>query len=220
MLHLGKHKCLSYEEQAGEYETEVNSVSLHIIKTVLQWWVNRRRFGQTQGGKKFPKLSIWANNEQLYYRASDAVCVARLRSLRVLFSEVRKRKPKDYDAEGGEDPKVVEKKSNPGFFEKRRIKKQEAEKERRREEAALRKARADALGDLPAALAQVEAEIARYEAGLEKLQARLADPRLYEDAEKARQTSAKQVSVSNRLESLYERWESLGAEIEAIEQAL
>jgi hypothetical protein len=138
MLHLGKHKCLSYEEQAGEYETEVNSVSLHIIKTVLQWWVNRRRFGQTQGGKKFPKLSIWANNEQLYYRASDAACVARLRSLRVLFSEVRKRKPKDYDAEGGEDPKVVEKKSNPGFFEKRRIKKQEAEKERRRAEKVER----------------------------------------------------------------------------------
>jgi hypothetical protein len=100
LLHLGKRKCLSYHEHAAEYELETNSVSLHIIKAVLQWWVNRKRWGKPQGGKKFPKLPIWSTNEALYLQASEAVCVARLRSLRVLFAEVMKRKPVGYELPG------------------------------------------------------------------------------------------------------------------------
>ena len=77
MLNLGKHKCLSYEEQAKEYEKELNAISLQVIKSTLQWWVNRRRVGLTQGGKKFPKLPIWSQNQTLYLKASEAACVAR-----------------------------------------------------------------------------------------------------------------------------------------------
>ena len=134
LLHLGKPKCLSYEEQATEYEAEVNAVSLHIIKASLQYWVNKRRFNMTQGGKKFPKLPVWSGNQNMYLRASEAAAIARLRSLRVLFGEVKKRKPQGYDAEGGVDDKKKKnkkekKESKPGYFERKRIKKAEAEKE-------------------------------------------------------------------------------------------
>ena len=147
LLHLGKPKCLSYEEQAREFEAEVNSVSLHIIKTGLQYWVNKRRWNMTQGGKKFPKVPVWSMNEQLYLRASEAVTVARFRSLRVLFGEVKKRKPIGYDAEGGveeakknnkkkeeEEKKKEEKEEQekqdkkPGYFQRQRDKKAEEQK--------------------------------------------------------------------------------------------
>lgn len=137
LLHLGKRKCLSYEEQASEYEIEVNAISLQVIQSVLQWWVNRRRKGLTQGGESFPRLAVWSKNEALYLRASDAVCVARLRSLRVLFGEVKKRIPNGYDTEGGVDPentKIAESTGKPGFLQKRRMKKLEADKARKRQE--------------------------------------------------------------------------------------
>ena len=97
LLHLGKKRCLTYERHAAEYELEINSVSLHIIKAVLQWWVNRKRLGKSQGGKKFPKLPIWSTNDRLYLQASEGACVARMRSLRVLYGEVIHSKPIDHD---------------------------------------------------------------------------------------------------------------------------
>ena len=107
LLHLGKKRCLSYERHAAEYELELNSVSLHIIKAVLQWWVNRKRLGKSQGGEKFPKLSIWSTNDALYLRASEGACVARIRSLRVLFGEVAHFKPRDYGVgRGDQSPRV------------------------------------------------------------------------------------------------------------------
>eukprot|EP01043_Picozoa_sp_COSAG02_P000474 COSAG02_NODE_8_length_60691_cov_104.994752_40_plen_2944_part_00 len=162
MLNLGKQKCLSYEDQAKEYEKELNTISLHVIKSALQWWVNRRRVGLTQGGKKFPKLPIWSKNQALYLQASDAACVARLRSLRVLFGEVKKRKPEGYDSEGGGDPKAAKPESGrkPGFFEKRRMKKAEAQEEHKRQER-LERAKQDGL----------EVDVKKIEMVFEKLDA-------------------------------------------------
>ena len=97
LLHLGKKRCLTFERHAAEYELEINSVSLHMIKAVLQWWVNRKRLGKSQGGKKFPKLPIWSTNDRLYLQASEGACVARIRSLRVLYGEVIHFKPAGFD---------------------------------------------------------------------------------------------------------------------------
>jgi ATP-binding cassette subfamily F protein 3 len=93
-------------------------------------------------------------------------------------------------------------------------------KERRRAEAEARERRADALGALPEDLVKVEAEVARLEVAKEKLQARLADPALYEDPEKSRTVAAKDNEVGVRLDELYQRWEQLGARIEEIESRL
>jgi ATP-binding cassette, subfamily F, member 3 len=95
-----------------------------------------------------------------------------------------------------------------------------SKKDRRREQAEARKRRAALLGDLPQQLATVEARVEKLEADREVLQTRMADPALYEDGEKARKVAAQDTAIAARLEALYERWEALGAEIEALEEQL
>ena len=94
-----------------------------MIQSLVSWWIYKRRFGKTVSGTKWPLHQLWAGNEALYMRCQEAVraiqrscanlletewiewrtqvCVARIRSLRVLFAEVKKRRPEGYDREGG-----------------------------------------------------------------------------------------------------------------------
>ena len=64
-------------------------------------------------------------------------------------------------------------------------------------------------------------EIDRIEEKMrDKLQARLADPALYQDPALSQSVAADDRATTARLEELYERWEDLGARIEELEAAI
>ena len=48
-------------------------MSLHMIQSLVSWWVYKRRFGKTVSGTKWPLHQLWAGNEALYMRCQEAV---------------------------------------------------------------------------------------------------------------------------------------------------
>ena len=84
------------------------------------------------------------------------------------------------------------------------VKREEAE--RRRRERALR--------SFQARLRAVEEEIARQEALLNEIIARQADPDVYRDGEKARETAHERTEAEGRLAALYDQWEEVSTSIE------
>jgi ATP-binding cassette subfamily F protein 3 len=92
-------------------------------------------------------------------------------------------------------------------------------KERKRREAELRREKAAAMGSLKKDLASVEEEIATLEEEKETLQAQMADPTLYEDANKAQAVARRDAQVDAALEQAMARWEEIAAEVEAIEES-
>ena len=66
MLHYGKRSCLSYAEQAAEYELELNHVALQIIQTCVSSWIFRKRVGRTIGGHTWPWHPAWGGRLNAY----------------------------------------------------------------------------------------------------------------------------------------------------------
>ena len=99
LLHQGKQRCLSYAEQATEYKKEINHISLQFIKTIVGYWVFKTAFakGRLIGGNTFPWHGAWKGKACVAV-AMEATCAGRLRSLKILLGEVKRRsKPRRWD---------------------------------------------------------------------------------------------------------------------------
>jgi len=79
-------------------------------------------------------------------------------------------------------------------------------REQKRAEAEERARRHAATKDFKEKLARVEAEIASLEGRLRDLEAALADPALYRDAEKARESRREHKEIQERIAWLYDEW--------------
>ena len=100
LLHYGKRRCLGYEQQMDEYQTEIHHVSLHIVSTCVAMWVARRRTGKTFGGYLWPSHNAWQSRPSIYKVAVEGMCVTRLRTLGLLMQEIQKcSKPELMDVE-------------------------------------------------------------------------------------------------------------------------
>ncbi len=93
------------------------------------------------------------------------------------------------------------------------------EKDRRRAEAEARQRRSQIEGPLKKQIASMEVRIAAVEAEQKGREALLADPVLYNDFEKARPIMGAHQSARAELEALYEKWEQVQAELEALATA-
>lgn len=94
----------------------------------------------------------------------------------------------------------------------------EGRKARKRREAQLRREKAAALGGRPKELAAVEEAVAKAEAEKETLEARMADPALYDKGgDEVLRVTRRSAELDEALTDLYARWEVLAAEIEDIE---
>jgi hypothetical protein len=91
LLHYGKRRCLNFEEQVQEYQTESRHVALHMISTVLAMWVFKRI--KRVSGVAWPWSEAWQRYPKTYQIAVEGCAVSRLRSLSVLMQEVKKRRP-------------------------------------------------------------------------------------------------------------------------------
>eukprot|EP01043_Picozoa_sp_COSAG02_P011613 COSAG02_NODE_430_length_22462_cov_52.755042_19_plen_1433_part_00 len=84
LLHYGKAKCLSYDEQMQEYRAEVYHCSMHLVCSAVGWWVARRRIGKTWGGYQWPWDARFRNYPNVYKAAIEGACASRVRSLVLL----------------------------------------------------------------------------------------------------------------------------------------
>ena len=91
-------------------------------------------------------------------------------------------------------------------------------RDRKRLEAELRQKRYAATKPVTDQIARAEEAIGRYEARKAALEAALADPALYHDAEKAKQAQADYKEVRSQLEDAYWRWDKLTKELERIQK--
>ena len=91
LLHYGKARCLNYEAQMAEYNTELKQASLLVVSAWLSWWVFKRT--KTVQGHPWPWEHAWKKCPNAYACAVDSVLGWRLRSLRTLLQEIDKRKP-------------------------------------------------------------------------------------------------------------------------------
>lgn len=89
-----------------------------------------------------------------------------------------------------------------------------AEQEKRAATGARRVERKDAAS-LARRIAEAEALIERLEQEKAELEQSLADPQLYGDAERARQTALRHRTVTEQLEAAYAEWEALAADLPA-----
>ncbi len=104
-------------------------------------------------------------------------------------------------------------------------------KEQKRREAELRKQQAEALangrGDyselnsykLQQLYETAEADILEKEEKKSELEAAMADPALYNDADRAKEVNAEYAAIEQELAELYEEWETLAEQISAREEA-
>jgi ATP-binding cassette subfamily F protein 3 len=92
----------------------------------------------------------------------------------------------------------------------------ETEKDRRRREAETRNARRAREKPLRDAIAQLEARIAALEAEERRAEAALADPALYQDFARARPHVEALASAKDELARLYPEWESKQLELETL----
>jgi len=95
---------------------------------------------------------------------------------------------------------------------------QHREKLRKREEAELRQERYQLLKPLKNELQSLEQEISRAEGKKAALEAALADPKTYENEERARSANIEYREISSRIAVLYEEWACAHEQIEEIEQ--
>jgi len=92
-------------------------------------------------------------------------------------------------------------------------------REQKRVEAQERQRRHAATKDFKEKLARVEAEIASLEGRLKDLEAALADPALYRDADKARDSKREHKEVQERIAWLYDEWTGLSKTIDDLSRA-
>ena len=97
LLHYGKARCLNYEAQMVEYNTELKQASLLVLSAWVSWWVFKRT--KTVQGHPWPWEHAWKKCPNAYAWAVDSVLTLRLRSLRTLLQEIDKRKPELADVE-------------------------------------------------------------------------------------------------------------------------
>eukprot|EP01043_Picozoa_sp_COSAG02_P018299 COSAG02_NODE_852_length_16531_cov_9.899586_2_plen_1882_part_00 len=90
LLHYGKARCLSFDTQMHEYETEVENVAMQCISTVVAWWVFKIREGKTVNDSSWPWHTAWRKYPQAYRIASHGAVASRLRTLRILKAEVER----------------------------------------------------------------------------------------------------------------------------------
>jgi hypothetical protein len=90
LLHYGKQRCLSFDEQMLEYTTEVQHISLHMIHACLGQWLARRRIGSTVGGELWPWFEPWRLHPTIFVQAAKGAFYSRMRTLRVLRKEVER----------------------------------------------------------------------------------------------------------------------------------
>jgi ATP-binding cassette subfamily F protein 3 len=88
---------------------------------------------------------------------------------------------------------------------------------RRRVEAERRNARHRATAELREEVARLETELEACERERDQLEAALADPGTYQDAERARELTLRHGVISERADELLTRWEQQLAELEAVE---
>jgi len=94
------------------------------------------------------------------------------------------------------------------------------ERERKRREAEQRAKMSRVLGPLRERLAKVESAVEKGEARQQQLTERLADPKLYLDAEASRAVAVEHDTVARRLKELYAHWEEVQLQIDEAEAAL
>ena len=87
-------------------------------------------------------------------------------------------------------------------------------REQKRAEAEERARRHAATKDFKEKLARVEAEIASLEGRLKDLEAALADPALYRDAERARESKREHKEIQERIAWLYDEWSGLSKTVD------
>jgi ATP-binding cassette subfamily F protein 3 len=91
-------------------------------------------------------------------------------------------------------------------------------KERRRFEAERRQARSRKLKPVEAGLRRVEGKIDAAEGRKKELEAALAAEGTYRDGRRVRELSCEYRDLTAELAGLYEEWEKLQEELEAIDQ--
>jgi uncharacterized protein YgiM (DUF1202 family) len=100
LLHYGKRRCLSYDQQMVEYQTEIHHASLHMMTTCVAMWVAKRRTGKVLGGVLWPSHPAWQRFPLAYQRSIEGVAATRMRCLSLLLKEIHKRsKPELMDVE-------------------------------------------------------------------------------------------------------------------------
>ena len=97
---------------------------------------------------------------------------------------------------------------------------QHREKLRKREEAELRQERYRLLNPLKNELQRLEQEISRAESKKAALEAAFADPKTYENEERARSANIEYREISAHIKILYEKWAQAHEQIEKIERDL
>jgi ATP-binding cassette subfamily F protein 3 len=95
---------------------------------------------------------------------------------------------------------------------------QHREKLRKREEAELRQERYRLLNPLKNELQKLEQEISRAESKKAALEAAFADPKTYENEERARSAHIEYREISTHITVLYEKWAQAHEQIEKIER--
>lgn len=90
-------------------------------------------------------------------------------------------------------------------------------KEQKRREAELRNKRYAATKDLKKKLEKIESEVEAQEAKKEEVEAALADPDIYGDAERLVGLQKQLKEAETALGDLYSRWEKLAGDLSAIE---
>jgi hypothetical protein len=90
LLHYGKQRCLSFDNQMLEYTTEIQHISLHMIHACLGQWLARRRIGKTLGGAAWPWFEPWRLHPKIFVQAAKGAFYSRIRTLRVLRKEVER----------------------------------------------------------------------------------------------------------------------------------
>jgi hypothetical protein len=96
LLHYGKKRCLSYEDQMIEHETERRHVALHVISTCLSLAVFRR-IKRVQGAP-WPWHDAWRRYPATYAIAIEGLAASRLRTLRTLRREIMRRRPRQAES--------------------------------------------------------------------------------------------------------------------------
>ena len=94
------------------------------------------------------------------------------------------------------------------------------DKERKRYEAALRNEHHREVKPLKDQIAAIERRIAEVEAGLVETAKKMVDPALFEDSVAMREVYSANASLEDEQVELLERWETLGTELEAADEAL
>jgi len=92
-------------------------------------------------------------------------------------------------------------------------------RERKRTEAQERQRRHEATREFKDKIARVEAEIASLEGRLKDLEAALADPALYRDAAKARDSKREHKASQERIPWLYDEWSRLSQAVDELSRS-